>query len=74
MINFQHQEAIHYTNSIKEDKNMTGAMMKMAAKLGPRIPKLLGRAALGDPTAIATLALMGIVAVGAGIKSAIQER
>lgn len=49
---------------------MTGAMMKITAKLGPRIPELLARAALGDIAAIATLAVMGIVAVGAGIKSA----
>ena len=48
---------------------MTGAMLKLAAKLGPRIPELLARAALGDPTAIATLAILGIVAAGAKIES-----
>ena len=49
---------------------MTTAMIKLAAKLGPRIPELLARAAIGDPTAIAALAVLGIAAVGAGIESA----
>lgn len=48
---------------------MTGAMMKLAAKLGPRLPELLARAALGDPTAIAILGAAGAVAIGAAIKS-----
>lgn len=48
---------------------MTGAMMKLAAKLGPRLPELLARAALGDPTAIAILGAAGAVAIGATIKS-----
>lgn len=48
---------------------MTGAMMKLAAKLAPRIPELLARAALGDPAAIALLAAAGVAAVGAGIQS-----
>ena len=47
---------------------MTGAMMKLAAKLGPRLPELLARAALGDPTAIAILGAAGVVAIGAAIK------
>ena len=54
----------------REDKNMTAAMIKLAVKLGPRIPELLARAAIGDPTAIAALAVLGIAAVGAGIESA----
>ena len=44
---------------------MSVAMMKLAAKLGPRLPELLARAAIGDPTAIAALAAAGVVAVGA---------
>lgn len=44
---------------------MTGAMIKLAA----RLPELLARAALGDPIAIATLAILGIVAAGAGIEA-----
>lgn len=49
---------------------MTAAMIKLAAKLGPRIQELLARAAIGDPTTIAALAVLGIAAVGAGIESA----
>ncbi len=48
---------------------MTGAMMKLAVKMAPRIPELLARAALGDPTAIAALAALGIAAAGAGLES-----
>lgn len=46
---------------------MTGAMTKLAIKLGPRIPELLARVALGDPTAIVILGVAGITAVGAMI-------
>ena len=49
---------------------MSGAMIKLVVKLGPRIPELLTRAALGDPTAIAMLAALG----AAGIGTAIKER
>lgn len=42
---------------------MTAAMIKLVA----RLPELLARAALGDPIAIATLAVMGITFVGSEI-------
>lgn len=48
---------------------MTGAMMKLATKLGARLPELLARAALGDPTAIAILGAAGVVAIGALIEN-----
>lgn len=48
---------------------MSGAMMKLAIKLGPRIPELLARAALGDPAAIAILGVAGITAIGAAIEN-----
>ena len=44
---------------------MTEAMLKLAEKLGPRLPDLLARAAMGDPTAIAAVAATGAIAVGA---------
>lgn len=48
---------------------MTGALIKLLSKIGHRIPELLGRAAMGDPVAIATLAALGIITVGAGIEN-----
>lgn len=47
---------------------MTGVMMKLAAKVGPRLPELLARAAMGDPVAIAILGVSGAAAAAALLK------